>query len=88
MPSVEVLCPLPCPEAIGVKIQESSPRYRCPMVLYVCNRQIQEDLCVPLFTDHIRALTESFDSNLADVGKTQVRQFGRYLRRPTVDPVA
>ena len=35
---------------------------------YVSNRQIHEDLGVPLFADHIRALTESFDSKLADVG--------------------
>ena len=37
-------------------------------VWYVTNRQIHEDLGVPLFADHIRALTESFDSMLADVG--------------------
>ena len=35
---------------------------------YVRNRQIHEDLCVPLFADHIRVLTMSFDSKLADVG--------------------
>jgi hypothetical protein len=34
---------------------------------YVSNRQIHEDLGVPLFVDHIRALTASFDSKLADV---------------------
>ena len=32
------------------------------------NKQIHEDLGVPLLADHIRALTESFDSKLADVG--------------------
>jgi hypothetical protein len=46
---------------------------------YVSNRQINEDLGVPLFADHIRALTESFDSKLADLGNTLVRQLGRYL---------
>ena len=46
---------------------------------YVSNRQIHEDLCVPLFADHIRALTASFDSKLAYVGNTLVRQLGRYL---------
>ena len=46
---------------------------------YVRNRQIHEDLGIPLFADHIRALTENFDSRLADVGKTLVRQLGRYL---------
>jgi hypothetical protein len=35
---------------------------------YVINRQIHEDLGVPLFADHIRALTASFDSKLAVVG--------------------
>jgi len=47
---------------------------------YVRNRQIYEDLGVLLFIDHIRTLTESFDSNLADLGKPIVRQLGRYLR--------
>jgi hypothetical protein len=46
---------------------------------YVCNRQIHEDLGVPLFADHIRALTASFDSRLADVGNPLERQIGRYL---------
>jgi len=45
---------------------------------YVSNRQIHEDLGVPLFVDHIRALTKSFDSKLADVGNTLSRQPGRY----------
>jgi hypothetical protein len=45
---------------------------------YVRNRQIHEDLGVPLFADHIRALTESFDSKLADVGNPLVRQISRY----------
>jgi len=30
---------------------------------YVSNRQIHEDLGVPLIADHIRALTASFDSS-------------------------
>ena len=47
---------------------------------YVSNRQIHEDLGVPLFADHTRALTDSFDSNLADVGNPLVRQLGTYLR--------
>jgi hypothetical protein len=45
----------------------------------VSNRQIHEDLGVPLFGDHIRALTASFDSKLADVGNPLVLQLGRYL---------
>jgi hypothetical protein len=47
---------------------------------YVSNRQIHEDLGVPLFTDHIKALTARFDSKLADVENSLVRQLGRYLR--------
>jgi hypothetical protein len=43
------------------------------------NRQIHEDLRVPLFADHIRALTDSFDSMLADAGNPLVRQLGRYV---------
>jgi hypothetical protein len=31
---------------------------------------------VPLFADHIRALTVSFDSKLADLGNTLVWQLG------------
>jgi hypothetical protein len=38
-----------------------------------------EDLAVPFFADHIRALTDSFDSKLADAGIPLVRQIGRYL---------
>jgi hypothetical protein len=47
---------------------------------YVSNRQIHDDLGVPLFVDDIRVLTASFDSKLADVEKPLVRQLGRYLR--------
>jgi hypothetical protein len=47
---------------------------------YVSNRQIHKELGVPLFADHTRALTASFDSKLADVGNPLVRQIGRYLR--------
>ena len=45
---------------------------------YVSNRQIPEDVGVPLFVDHIRALTESFDSKLADVGNPLVRQLSNW----------
>jgi len=40
---------------------------------YVSNRHIQEDLGVKLFADRIRALTASFDANLADVWNPLVR---------------
>jgi len=55
---------------------------------YVSNRQIHEDLGVPLLADHIRALTESFDLKLADVGNPLLRQLGRHLSFPRADPVA
>jgi hypothetical protein len=35
---------------------------------YLTNRQIHEDLDVPLFTDHVRTLNASFDSRLPEVG--------------------
>jgi hypothetical protein len=46
---------------------------------YISNRQIHEDLGVPFFEEHTRALTESYDSKLAGVGNPLVRQVGRYL---------
>jgi hypothetical protein len=49
---------------------------------YVGNRQIHEDLDIPFFADHIRALTDSFDSKLADAWNPLVRQIGRHLCRP------
>jgi hypothetical protein len=46
---------------------------------YISNTQIQEDLGVPLFEKHTRALTENYDPKLADMGKHLFRQLGRYL---------
>jgi hypothetical protein len=83
VPRVEVRCPHPCAETTGVKIQVYSPCYWCPLVH---NRQINEDLGVPLFSDHIRALTASFDSKLADLGNPLVRQLGRYADRGLIPP--
>ena len=48
---------------------------------YASSRQIHEDLVVPLFADHIRALTVILDSKLADVGIPLLRQLGRYAGR-------
>jgi hypothetical protein len=59
----------------SVAIQVSSPCYLCPW--YTSNRKIYEDVGVPLFADHVRALTASFDSKLADVENPLVRQLGR-----------
>jgi hypothetical protein len=55
-------------------------RLATPAAWCVTGRQIHEDLCVPPFADHIRALTANFESNLADVGNPLVRQLSRYLR--------
>jgi len=63
--------PLPCPEVTTVKIECFRLGTRAPW--YVSNRQIHEDLGVPLIVDHIRALPESSDSKLADVGNPLVR---------------
>jgi len=55
---------------------------------YVSNRQIHEDLGVPLLADHLRPLTASFDSKLAEVRNPVVRQLGRYLSFPRFGLVA
>jgi hypothetical protein len=47
---------------------------------YISSRQIHEDLVVPFFEEHTRALTEGYDSNLAGVGNPLFWQLGRYLR--------
>jgi hypothetical protein len=52
------------------------------------SRQIHHDLCVPLFAGDIGDLSVSFDSKVADVGTHLFRHLGRYLRPPTVYPVA
>jgi hypothetical protein len=52
---------------------------------YFGNGHIHEDLGTPFFADHIRALTESFDSKLTDAGNPLVRQLGMHLCRPRAD---
>jgi hypothetical protein len=71
---LEVRCSHPCEEAAGALIQASSPCYRCTFVHW------------EFHSDHIGALTGSFDSKLTGVGKPLVRKRGRYLRWPRVDP--
>jgi hypothetical protein len=61
-----------------LRIATNAPRY-------VGNSQIHEDLRIPFFDDHIRALTENFHSKLADAGNALVRQLGRHLCRPRAD---
>jgi hypothetical protein len=52
---------------------------------YFGKRKIHKDLGIPLFADHIRALTESLDSKLADAGNPSVRQLGRHFCPPRGD---
>jgi hypothetical protein len=52
---------------------------------YIGNKQIHDDFGVPFFTDHIRSLTEWFDSNLADGGNPLVMQLCRHIHWPSVD---
>jgi hypothetical protein len=40
--------------------------------LYIGNRQIHEDLGVPFFAEHIRALTLSYDSKLTGLATRQI----------------
>ena len=47
---------------------------------YISNVQIHEDLGVPFFAEHIRALNDSYVSKLVGMGNPLVQQFGRYLR--------
>jgi len=61
------------------ELQSKCLRLATGATWYISNRQIHEDLGVPLFAHHIRALNESFDSKLADAGNPLVRQIGRYL---------
>jgi hypothetical protein len=50
------------------------------------NLYIHKDLGVPFSAEHIRALTEFYDSKLAGVGNPLVQQLGRYLGWPRADP--
>jgi hypothetical protein len=47
---------------------------------YISNRQIHDDLGVPYFSEHIRSLTERFDSKLADVGNPLIEHLGNRPR--------
>jgi hypothetical protein len=54
-------------------LQSKCHRLATSATWYVSNRQIHEDLGVPLFVDHIRALTASFDSRLDAVENPLIR---------------
>jgi hypothetical protein len=86
---LEVRCPHPRPEAAGV--QSKCLRLVDGDTWYQSNRQIHEDLGVPLFAGHVRSLTASFDSKLADSGNPRFRQLCRYADRgftPSIDAKA
>ena len=59
--------PLPAPLSGGYRCYSPSV-FALLLVPLVRNRQINEEIGVPLFADHVRALTASFDSKIADVG--------------------
>jgi hypothetical protein len=69
-------------------LQSKCLRLATAALWYESNRQIHEDLGVPLFADHIRTLTANFYSKLADVGNPLIRHLGRELSSPRFDPVA
>ena len=59
-------------------LQSKCLRIATSAAWYNGNQQVHEDLRIPFFTDHIRSLTERFDSKLADVGSPLVTQLSRY----------
>jgi hypothetical protein len=63
-------------------LQSKCLRMKTNALRYISNRQIHEDLGIPLFADHIRALT---DSKLVDAGNSLVQQLGRHLCQPRAD---
>jgi len=71
-----------CPQVRRLQVLQSKClRLATGTPWYVSNRQIYENLGVLLFANHMRALTESFDSNLADGGNPLIQQLGRYTDR-------
>jgi hypothetical protein len=60
-------------------LQSKCIRHATGAPWYVSNRQVGEDLGVPLFADLITALTARFVSKLSDVGNPIVRQRDRNL---------
>jgi hypothetical protein len=61
-------------------LQSKCFRFATVAPWYAINRQIDEDMVVPLFADHIRFLTASFDTKLADVENPLYGILDRYLR--------
>ena len=81
-PMMDYACPAwsPSPPPLSAGYRCYTPSvFALLLVLpgYVSKRQIQDDRGVPLFSDHIRALTASYDSRFAEVGNPLVRQLGK-----------
>lgn len=57
------------------------------VLCYVRSWYVHEDLGVPFFADHVTALTESFESKLADVKMLLIRKIGRHLHLSMTDSV-
>jgi hypothetical protein len=90
-PMMDYACPIcrsaACTHLIKPQvIQSKCLRIATGAPWYMSNVQIHEDLGVPLFAEHIRTLTESFDSRLAGVGNPSFEQLSRHLRWPRADP--
>jgi hypothetical protein len=83
MPDLEIRCQQPCQKAASAIVHCLRIANNAPW--YVGNMQIHEDLGIPFSADHIRALTECFDSKLTDAGNPLVRELGRHLCRPMAD---
>jgi len=71
---LEVRYSLPYQKTASVAVQEFRIATSAPW--YIGNRQIHDDLGVPIFSEHIRSLAERFDSKLTYVGKPLVEQLG------------
>jgi hypothetical protein len=82
-PMMDYVCPiwrsLPAPTSGGCKCY--SPSVLALLLVHpsIVAAGTHEYLGVPFFADHIRAITVSFDSKLANVGNPLVRQLGGHL---------
>jgi hypothetical protein len=60
-------------------VQPKSLRFATSTPWYVSDRQIHEDLGIPFFADHIRALTDCFNSKLAYAGNPLISETWKAL---------
>jgi hypothetical protein len=70
---MDYACPIwrsaPCSHVRKLQVLQSKClRIATGATWYISNVKIHEDLGVLFFAEHVRALTESYDSKLADVG--------------------